>query len=123
MAQLRQDYQAFIDRNTEIIAIGPEDMHTFTNWWHNEHMPFVGIADPEHIIAKMYGQEVNPLKFGRMPAMVVIDKYGNIRLRHYGDSMSDIPSNKEIISLLDGINIAENAVDNSAKTDNITEEK
>jgi peroxiredoxin len=123
MAQLRQDYQAFIDRNTEIIAIGPEDMQTFTNWWHNEHMPFVGIADPEHIIAKMYGQKVNPLKFGRMPAMVVIDKDGNIRFSHHGDSMSDIPSNKDVISLLDDINRAENAVDNSTKTDNSPEKK
>ena len=25
MAQLRQDYQKFVDRNTEVITIGPED--------------------------------------------------------------------------------------------------
>jgi len=25
MAQLRQDYQKFVERNTEIVTIGPED--------------------------------------------------------------------------------------------------
>jgi peroxiredoxin len=104
MAQLRQDYKKFVDRNTEIIAIGPEDAKSFADWWHNEHMPFVGIADPKHVIAKMYGQKVNPLKFGRMPAFFVVDKEGKIRYSHYGNSMSDIPSDEEIISLLDDLN-------------------
>ena len=104
MAQLRQDYQKFVDRNTEVIAIGPEDTKSFADWWHSEHMPFTGIADPEHVIAKMYGQQVKLLKFGRMPALVVVDMDGKIRYRHYGESMSDIPSDEEILSLLDELN-------------------
>ncbi len=103
MAQLRQDYSRFVDRDTEVIAIGPESAEAFAEWWHNERMPFVGIADPKHVIARMYGQQVNPLKLGRMPAMIVIDKKGNVRFRHYGDSMSDIPTDEEVLSLLDGI--------------------
>jgi hypothetical protein len=34
MAQLRQDYQQFIDRQAEVIAIGPEDAETFASFWH-----------------------------------------------------------------------------------------
>ena len=101
MAQLRQDYQEFVNRDTEVIAIGPEDEKSFADWWHNEHMPFTGIADPQHIIAKMYGQQVKVLKLGRMPALVVVDRQGRIRYGHYGESMSDIPSDKDILSLLD----------------------
>ena len=104
MAQLRQDYQEFVNRSTEIIAIGPEDVKSFADWWHNKHMPFTGIADPEHIIAKMYGQQVKLLKLGRMPALLVVDRQGRIRYRHYGESMSDIPSDKDILSLLDELN-------------------
>jgi len=104
MAQLRQEYQKFAERNTEIIAIGPEDAKSFADWWHSEHMPFPGIPDPEHIIAKMYGQQVKLLKLGRMPAMIVLDMDGKIRYRHYGKSMSDIPLAQEILSLLDEIN-------------------
>lgn len=104
MAQLRQDYQKFLDRGAEIIAVGPEDAKSFAEWWHNEHMPFVGIGDHDHVIANAYGQKVVRLKLGRMPAMFVIDKQGKIRFQHYGDSMSDIPLDDDILSVLDDLN-------------------
>ncbi len=104
MAQLRQDYQKFVDRHAEIIAVGPEDAKTFADYWHNEQMPFIGLADHEHIIANLYDQKVNPLKLGRMPALIVIDRQGKIRYQHYGNSMSDIPPNEEILSLIEDLN-------------------
>jgi peroxiredoxin Q/BCP len=104
MAQLRQDYQMFIDRNTEIIAIGPEGVEQFADWWHSHKMPFIGIADPKHIIAKIYGQQVKLRKLGRMPASLLIDKSGKIRYAHFGESMSDIPENQQILSLIDELN-------------------
>ena len=104
MAQLRQDYQKFAERHAEVIAVGPEDAKTFADWWHNEQMPFVGIPDPRHVVANLYGQKVDPLKLGRMPALVVVEKEGKIRYQHYGESMSDIPSNEEILYLLDDLN-------------------
>ncbi len=104
MAQLRQDYQKFVDRHAGVIAIGPEEAKAFADFWHNENMPFVGFADHEHVVANLYGQKVNPLKLGRMPALVVVDRKGKIRYQHYGKSMSDIPLNEEILSLLDDLN-------------------
>ena len=67
-------------------------------------MPFVGIADPEHLVARMYGQQVKLLKLGRMPASVLIDRNGNIRYTHFGESMSDIPEDRSILSLIDELN-------------------
>jgi peroxiredoxin Q/BCP len=55
MAQLRQDYQQFIDRNTEIITIGPEGAKAFKEWWDEHQMHFTGITDPKHVIADIYG--------------------------------------------------------------------
>jgi peroxiredoxin len=104
MAQLRHDYQKFVERNTEVIAIGPEDAKPFADWWHKHIMPFVGIADPEHIIAKMYGQKVKLLKLGRMPASLLVDKNGYIRYKHFGESMTDIPENQQVLSLIDELN-------------------
>ena len=101
MAQLRQDFQKFVESNTEIIAIGPEDANTFTNWWHEHQMPFVGIPDPKHDIARLYNQQFKLLRGGRMPALAVIDINGRVRLMHYADSPGDIPSNQQILSLLD----------------------
>jgi len=104
MAQLRQDYLKFTDRQAEVIAVGPEDNEAFSKFWDSHKMPFPGIPDPRHTIAKLYGQKVNPFKLGRMPALVVIDKEGRIRYGHYGDSMSDIPSDDEILQMLDELN-------------------
>jgi peroxiredoxin Q/BCP len=39
-----------------------------------------------------------------MPAQVVVDKKGTARFVHYGDSMSDIPENRELLALLDALN-------------------
>jgi peroxiredoxin Q/BCP len=104
MAQLRQDYAKFIEHDAQVIAVGPEDAKTFSAFWHQEKMPFIGIPDPKHVVANLYGQKVDPFKLGRMPALILIDKSGKIRYRHFGDSMSDIPTNNEVLSMLDGLN-------------------
>ena len=68
MAQLRQDYPKFVAANAEVVAIGPEAAGPFARWWHEHDMPFVGIPDPQHVIAGLYGQRLKLLKGGRMPA-------------------------------------------------------
>ncbi len=67
-------------------------------------MPFVGCADIGSKIAAQYHQEVNWLKLGRMPAVLVIDKTGRLRFVEYGESMSDIPPNDRLLNVLDQIN-------------------
>ena len=104
MAQLRQEYQEFVKRGAEVIAIGPENSQTFADWWHENKMPFIGLPDPEHSVSKLYGQEVKIFKLGRMPAQLIIDKKGLIRYKHYGSSMSDIAENSEVLSRLDQLN-------------------
>ena len=104
MAQLRLKYQGFIARQAEVIVIGPEDKSSFTEWWQKEAMPFHGIPDPRHVTARSYGQQVKPLKMGRMPALFVIDKNGLMRLRHYGKSMSDIPTVEDVFQILEELN-------------------
>jgi peroxiredoxin Q/BCP len=104
MARLRQEHQKFVSKEAELIAVGPEDARAFTDYWHKNSMNFIGIPDHEHVIADLYDQKVNPLKLGRMPALFVIDKAGRIRFANYGDSMSDIPTEQEILSLLDKLN-------------------
>ena len=103
MAQLRQGYEEFTARDAEIVVVGPEGQAAFAAYWQEEGLPFVGLPDPTHSVLKLYGQEVNLFKLGRMPAQVIVDKSGQARYVHYGHSMSDIPSNAELLALLDGI--------------------
>jgi len=104
LAQLRRDYQLFKARDTEVMAVGPEGPGQFKSYWQSNDLPFIGLPDPDYSVLKLYGQEVNLFKLGRLPAQVIIDRDGIARYAHYGKSMSDIPSNVELLELLDSIN-------------------
>jgi peroxiredoxin Q/BCP len=104
MAQLRRDYEEFINRQAQVVVIGPEDAESFKTYWRNHDLPFIGLPDPKASVLKLYGQEVNLFRLGRMPAQVIVDRTGVVRFVHYGHTMSDIPENAEVLSLLDELN-------------------
>jgi len=86
------------------LAVGPNSPAAFEQYWRNENIPFVGLPDPDHTIARMYRQQVNLFKMGRMPLSCIVDKKGYIRFAHYGVSMQDIPSNEELLHVIDELN-------------------
>lgn len=104
MAQLRHDYAEFEKRQTQVIVVGPEGAEAFAAYFSKNDLPFIGLPDPKASVLKLYGQEVNLFKLGRMPAQVIIDKAGVARFVHYGHSMSDIPENAELLEILDQLN-------------------
>jgi peroxiredoxin len=104
MAQLRQDFQKFNDENTVILVVGPENSDAFANYWAKNDLPFIGLPDPKHTVLKLYGQQIKIFKFGRMPAMVIVDRQGIVRFVHYGHSMSDIPENSDVLETLKSLN-------------------
>jgi peroxiredoxin len=100
---LRQDYAQFQSRGAEIIALGPDGPNAFRKFWAENDMPFIGCADIKSKAADKFHQEVNLFKFGRMPAIFVIAPDGTVRYSHFGDSMSDIPSNDTVLQVIDEI--------------------
>lgn len=101
MAQLRQDYAEFTSRGAEVLIIGPDGPRAFKRWWQEESMPMPGLADVGSRVASNFGQQVKWLKWGRMPAMFIVDREGRIRWQHFGEEMSDIPTNETVLGLLD----------------------
>jgi len=104
LARLRDDYKKFTSRGSEILAVGPDSTSAFYEYWAREKIPFIGLPDPSHAVAKRYKQEVNIFKMGRMPLVTVVDAQGLIRFAHYGSSMSDIPENKILLDVIDQLN-------------------
>lgn len=92
----------------EILAVGPNPLPGFQQYWGNEKIPFIGLPDPDHSVARAYRQEVNLFKLGRMPLNCVIDAKGYVRFAHYGKSMSDIPTNEELLHVIDELNASSN---------------
>ena len=106
MARLRDEYEKFTNRGVEILAVGPNPPATFEQYWRNEKIPFIGLPDADHRVARMYRQEVNLFKLGPMPLSCVVDTKGYIRFAHYGASMQDIPSNNELLHVIDELNVS-----------------
>ena len=104
MAQLRQDFAQFVARDIEVVVVGPENAQAFADYFAKEALPFIGLPDPTASVLKLYGQEINLFKLGRMPAQVIVDKAGVARFVHYGHDITDIPKNTEVLSLLDQLN-------------------
>jgi peroxiredoxin len=104
MAQLRQDYDKFLEQDTEVVVIGPETAAAFSEYWQKHKLPFIGLPNPKHTVLKSYGQEVNLFKLGRIPAQIIITKNGQVRFAHYGHNMSDFANNNEMLELLKTLN-------------------
>jgi peroxiredoxin Q/BCP len=100
---LCQDYSQFTSRGAELIALGPDGPNAFKRYWAENAIPFTGCADIKSKVSDRFYQEVNLWKLGRMPAIFVIDRQGKVRFAHYGDSMSDIPSNETVLAVLDQV--------------------
>lgn len=103
---MRDEYDHFTIRGAEILAVGPDKEDVFKRYWAREELPFIGLPNPDHSVARLYRQEVNLFKLGRMPLNAIVDITGRIRFIHYGSSMADIPSNETFFNVIDELNTA-----------------
>jgi peroxiredoxin Q/BCP len=104
MARLRDAYNLFRNRRSEVLVVGPEGAAAFRDYWLKHRLPFVGLPDPRHEVLKRYGQQVKLFKLGRLPAQLVVDRRGQVRFVYYGHSMQDIPPNSDLLAILDELN-------------------
>jgi peroxiredoxin Q/BCP len=104
LARLRDGYDDFTKHGAEILAVGPNSPAAFERYWENEQVPFIGLPDPGHSVAKMYRQQIKLFKLGRMPLNCIVDLSGLVRYIHYGESMRDIPSNEDLLRVIDELN-------------------
>ena len=100
---MKQDIKQFMNRKAQIVVIAPHGTTKVKTYWGKENLPFIGIPDPDGTLGKLYGQEWNLIKLGRMPAQFVIDRKGSIAFVQYAKNMADIPENSEIFQILDGL--------------------
>lgn len=100
---MKQDYQEFASRSATIVVVAPHAAGKVADYWKKEELPMIGIPDEDGTLAELYGQEWKLLKLGRMPALFIIDRQGNLAFAQYGKTMSDIPKNSEVLKVLDGM--------------------
>lgn len=101
---MRQQHGELTQRGAQVVVLGPDSASAFERRWKAEGFPFIGLPDPEHRVLDLFGQQVKLLRWGRMPAQVLVDREGIVRFAHYGSSMSDIPETSEVVRVLDALN-------------------
>ena len=97
---MRNDYEKFKELNAVIYAILPDKLENAQNFESEYAKEYPIYYDAKKKVNKMLKQEVKPLKLGRMPALLIIDKQAIIRYAYYSDSMDDIPENEELFKII-----------------------
>ncbi len=99
---MKQDIKQFTDSKAQIVVIVPHGAEKTKSYWEKESLPYIGIPDSDGTLGKLYGQEWNLIKLGRMPALFIIDQKGTIAFAQYAKNMADIPDNKKLLQILEG---------------------
>ena len=98
--RLGDDFEKFKEFNAVLFAILPDDFENARKFEADFAKKFPIYYDAKKKVNKMLRQEVKPLKLGRMPALLIINKKGIIKYAYYSDSMEDIPANEELFEVL-----------------------
>ncbi len=108
---LKQRYDAFGDRETQVVSVVPEPREKVQSWQDNYDLPYPLLADPDIEAGDLFDQ---PVRFGflgslsdllgRMPEVIVVDTRGNepeVAWSYSGSSTFDRPDVDEVLSEID----------------------
>lgn len=109
--QLADRIDEFRERDAEVVSIVPEPVERVEQWQESYDLPFPLLADPDTEAGDAYDQPVRfgllgrfSDFFGRMPAVVIIDRRGTeptVVYVHRGSSTFDRPEIDEILDEID----------------------
>jgi peroxiredoxin len=98
---LRDGDEQFRHRGAQIIAIAPHALDEVEVLVSTLRLPFPVGSDPERSIFQAYGVVSRRWSLGQRPGVVVIDRSGLVRWAHVGWQQWDIPTNAEVMAVLD----------------------
>jgi len=110
--EVAERYEAFRERNAELVSIVPEPTERVRSWQDSYDLPFPLLADPEARVGEAYDQ---PVRFGflgdlsdflgRMPEAVVVDLRGEpeIAWSYVGSSTFDRPSVEDLLARIEEV--------------------
>ncbi|RME82802.1 MAG: thioredoxin peroxidase [Caldilineae bacterium] len=103
MAQLRQDYEQFRQRNAEVVVIAPDTLGNAQDYFRRHQLPFPGLVDETHAVYDLYDVQSRVLSLGQRPGLFIIDREGVVRYAYLGSQQWEIPPNREVLAQLDGL--------------------
>lgn len=100
---MRDDYDQFTKRGAEIIGVAPHGPDEVRSLVESIRVPFPVLADENREVFAQYEVESRPWSLGQRPGVYVVDASGMIRWAHVGWQQWDIPTNREVLAILDNL--------------------
>ncbi len=104
MAQLRQDYQKFVDMNTEILVMVPNGLKMIDKHILKNNTPYHILSDKSLKVAAQYFQVKKFFAVGT-PTVFLVNQKGEILYTFYGKSVQEEPKNDEPLAILQKLNL------------------
>ena len=92
MTQLRQDYQRFMDLNTEILVMVPNGPKMIEKHIQKNNTPYRILSDKGLKVAAKYFQVKKFFAVGT-PTVFLVNQKGEILYTFYGKSVQEVPKN------------------------------
>lgn len=106
-------YDAFRERNAEVVSVVPEPLEKVAEWQARYDLPYPLLADPDVAVGDAYDQPVRfgllgkiSDFFGRMPEVIIVDRRGDepaIPYVYEGSSTFDRPEVDDLLAELDAL--------------------
>lgn len=100
---MTEQYQEFRNAGAEIIALVRDNQVAVHTYFEEHDIPFPCLVDPENRVYRQYDVKSKLLSLGQRPALFVLDKEGIVRYAYLGSQQWEIPSNEEVLAILQSI--------------------
>ena len=100
---MRDDYERFQAAGAEVLAISAEPADASEAYLRAHPLPFPTLIDERHRVFDAYDVTSRLLSLGQRPALFVIDQAGVVRFDEVGAQQWNIPSNAEVLAVLDSL--------------------
>jgi peroxiredoxin len=100
---LRDDYGRFQAAGAEVLAISAEPATASEAYLRAHPLPYPTLIDDDHRVFDAYDVTSRMMSLGQRPALFVVDAAGIVRFDEVGAQQWNIPSNRQVLAVLDGL--------------------
>ena len=100
---MREDHERFEQLGAEVLAISAEPAASSEAYLRAHPLPFPTLIDEDHSVFDDYDAGSRLLSLGQRPALFVLDADGIIRFEEVGAQQWNIPSNRQVLAVLDSL--------------------
>lgn len=98
---MRDDIEKFTSKGARVVAIAPDTAAGVAKFVDNNPYPFSLLADEDHHVFDAYDVISTMMSIGQRPALFVVDRDGVVRFDSIGTQQWQIPSNDNVLAVLD----------------------